>query len=158
MKHRSSLAAAGKKFRTKNISRRVRQIVISPIKEMSILADLEEGKRGPKIISFGQGIPYLDTPSHIKIGARNALNKISTAKYTLEPGITELRNLVAEFLKKEKGIKNVKPKKETMITVEQTMATVFLLGITLIIRLKIDGLISPTVKATIDDSNVNKNM
>ncbi len=118
MKHRSAIAATGKKFRTKNISKRVQKIVISPIKEMSILADQLEEKIGlNKIISFGQGIPYLDTPSHIKIGARKALNKISTAKYTLEPGITELRNLVAEFLEKEKGIKNVKPKKEIMISV-----------------------------------------
>lgn len=81
MKHRSAIAVAGHKFRTKNISKRVQKIVISPIKEMSILANQLEEKVGPnKIISFGQGIPYLDTPAHIKAGARNALNKISTAK------------------------------------------------------------------------------
>jgi len=132
MKHRSAIAASGHKFRTKNISQRVQKIVISPIKEMSILADELEERIGPgKIISFGQGIPYLDTPSHIKIGARNALNKISTAKYTLEPGITELRNLVAEFLKKEKGIKNVKPKKEIMISVGCQEATACALAATL---------------------------
>jgi len=132
MKHRSAIAASGHKFRTKNISQRVQKIVISPIKEMSILADKLEERIGPgKIISFGQGIPYLDTPSHIKTGARNALNKISTAKYTLEPGITELRNLVAEFLKKEKGIKNVKPKKEIMISVGCQEATACALAATL---------------------------
>ena len=116
MKHRSSLAAAGKKFRTKNISRRVRQIVISPIKEMSILADLEEGKRGPKIISFGQGIPYFDTPPLIKTAIKKALQEPDTAKYTLEPGITELRELIARDLKRRKKIKGIKPKKEVMVS------------------------------------------
>lgn len=118
MKQRSAIAESGHKFRTKNISKRVQKIVISPIKEMSILADqLEEQIGMNKIISFGQGIPYLDTPDYIKAGAKKALDKISTAKYTLEPGITELRNLVARFLEKEKRIKNVKSKKEIMISV-----------------------------------------
>ena len=35
---RSAIATAGHKFRTLNISKTVRKIVISPIKEMSILA------------------------------------------------------------------------------------------------------------------------
>jgi len=113
---RSSLVAAGKKFRTKNISQRVRQIVISPIKEMSILADIEEQKKGPRIISFGQGIPYFDTPPPIKRAMIRALNEPDTAKYTLEPGITELRELIARDLKRRKGIKNIKPKKEIMVS------------------------------------------
>jgi len=117
-KTRSAIAAAGHKFRTRNISKTVRKIVISPIKEMSILADQLEEKIGPgKIISFGQGIPYLDTPSYIKAGIRKALKEKSTAFYTLEPGITELRNLIAEHLKRFKNMRNVKPKKELMVTV-----------------------------------------
>ncbi len=116
MKSRSAIAATGKKFRTKNISKRVRQIVISPIKEMSILADLEDRRRGPKIISFGQGIPYFDTPPLIKRGMTRALREPDTAKYTLEPGITELRELIANSLEKTKGIKNIKPKKEIMVS------------------------------------------
>ncbi len=116
MKMRSSLATAGKKFRTKNISKRVRQIVISPIKEMSILADIEAEKKGSKIISFGQGIPYFDTPPIVKRGMRKALREPDTAKYTLEPGITKLRELISQDVKKRKGVKKVKPKKEIMVS------------------------------------------
>jgi len=116
-KNRSAIAMAGKKFRTKNISKRVRKIVISPIKEMSILADQLEEKIGKgKIISFGQGIPYLDTPAYIKQAIKKKLNEKSTAFYTLEPGITELRQLIAKYLQKEKGIKNVLAKKEIMVS------------------------------------------
>lgn len=116
--NRSAMATAGKKFRTQNISQRVQKIVISPIKEMSILADQLEEKIGPgKIISFGQGIPHLDTPFYIKNGIKKSLEKIETAKYTLEPGINELRFLIGRFLNQEKKIKNIKPKKEIMVTV-----------------------------------------
>ena len=109
-KIRSAIVAAGKKFRTKNISKRVQKIVISPIKEMSILADEFQAENpSAKIISFGQGIPYFDTPAYIKKGIRKALTETDTAKYTLEPGITELRESIA---KKYKGSKN-----EVMVTV-----------------------------------------
>ncbi len=116
MEQRSAIAASGHKFRTKNISKRVQKIVISPIKEMSILADDFQEKTGADIISFGQGIPYFDTPDYIKEGVRNALEEISTAKYTLEPGITELRELISEFLAKSRNIKNIDAKKEVMVT------------------------------------------
>lgn len=121
MKNRSAFAASGKKFRTKNISKRVQQIVISPIKEMSILADLEalrraQGKRKEKIISFGQGIPYFDTPPLIKRAMIKALGEPDTAKYTLEPGLTELRELIARDLARRKKIRNIKPKKEIMVS------------------------------------------
>lgn len=116
MKNRSAIGASGYKFRTKNISKRVQKIVISPIKEMSILADLESEKEGEKIISFGQGIPYFDTPQFIKSAIKLAVDEIDTAKYTLEPGITELREQIASSLEKLKGIKNIKPKKEIMVS------------------------------------------
>jgi len=116
MRQRSAIEAAGHKFRTKNISKRVQRIVISPIKEMSILADLEVEKPGPKIISFGQGIPYFDTPAFIKAAIRKSLEDPDTAKYTLEPGITELRILIAKHLEKTKGIRNIQAKKEIMVS------------------------------------------
>lgn len=115
MKQRSVFTVSGHKFRTKNISKRAREIVISPIKEMSILADEIQERSGRDIISFGQGIPYFDTPSHIKKAVINALKEISTAKYTLEPGITELRQLIAKDLEKRKGIPDIKAKKEIMV-------------------------------------------
>ena len=116
MRQRSAIAVAGHKFRTKNISKRAQKIVISPIKEMSILADIEAEKPGPKIISFGQGIPYFDTPTFIKKAMRKALQEPDTARYTLEPGITELRVLRAKNLEKSKVIKNIQPKKEIMVS------------------------------------------
>jgi len=119
MKIRSAIAVAGKKFRAKNISKRVRKIVISPIKEMSILADelaAKSMKHEARIISFGQGIPYFDTPPIIKRGILKSLKEPDTAKYTLEPGITELRELIGHDLKKRKGIKNLKPKEEIMVS------------------------------------------
>ena len=100
MQTRSVIAQAGKKFRTQNISKRVQKIVISPIKEMSILADEFGGKNS---ISFGQGIPYFDTPSHIKNAIKKSLQQIDTAKYTLEPGIPELRELVAKKYNADKN-------------------------------------------------------
>lgn len=114
-KTRSAIEASGRKVRTDNISKRVQSIVISPIKEMSILADEFQEETGADVVSFGQGIPYLDTPQHIKGAVRDALEKRSTARYTLEPGMTELRELVGAFLKREKGIANVEPKREVMI-------------------------------------------
>ncbi len=114
--YRSAISATGYKFRTKNISKRVQKIVISPIKEMSILADEFEERKGAKIISFGQGIPYFDTPEYIKRGIQKALKESSTAKYTLEPGITELRNLIAKDLSLSKNISEIQPKKEIMVS------------------------------------------
>lgn len=116
MKQRSAIAASGHKFRTKNISKRAQKIVISPIKEMSILADNFREKTGFDVISFGQGIPYFDTPEYIKKGIIKSLEEKSTAKYTLEPGITELRELIARDLESSKHVKNVQPKKEIMVT------------------------------------------
>jgi len=117
MSSRSAIAASGKKFRTKNISQTVQNIVISPIKEMSILADLLEDEIGAgKVISFGQGIPYFDTPEHIKQALRQALQEIETAKYTLEPGMTELRVLLAKYLEVSRNITHIEPKKELMVT------------------------------------------
>jgi aminotransferase len=116
MSLRSVFFATGHKFRTKNISKRVQKIVISPIKEMSILADIEVEKHGPKIISFGQGIPYFDTPVYIKNAVKKALAEKDTAQYTLEPGITELRELIVRHLEKTKGIKNIQAKKEIMVS------------------------------------------
>lgn len=116
MSSRSVFSAAGHKFRTKNISKRVQKVVISPIKEMSILADDLRERTRNKIISFGQGIPHFDTPSYIKNGIKTALKERDTGRYTLEPGIRELRELVAKYLQKSRGIKKIDGKKEIMIS------------------------------------------
>lgn len=114
---RSALAAQGKQFRTHNISQTVQKIVISPIKEMSILADQLQETSDIPIRSFGQGIPHFDTPDHIKQAITRALKEVDTAKYTLEPGINELRMLIAEHLKRDKGVPCADGKREVMVTV-----------------------------------------
>ena len=113
---RSAFEVLGREVRTKNISERVQRIVLSPIKEMSILADEVHQDTGAAIVSFGQGIPYFDTPEYIKEGIRAALQEKDTARYTLEPGITELRELVAKDLMARKGVENVKFSSEVMIS------------------------------------------
>lgn len=80
------------------------------------MADEFEEKSGEKTVSFGQGIPYFDTPEYIKKGIKGALKEANTAKYTLEPGITELRNLVAKDLFRSKKIFDIRPKKEIMVS------------------------------------------
>ena len=80
MKSRSVFAASGKSFRIKNISKRVQKTIISPIKELSILADDFREKTGRSAVSFGQGVPYLDTPSFIKDKIKKALDNRSTAE------------------------------------------------------------------------------
>ncbi len=117
MTSRSALEASGKKFRTQNISDTVQKIVISPIKEMSILAERVQETSAIPLISFGQGIPHFDTPDHIKEAIRAALADSDTAKYTLEPGIIELRMLLAHHLMRDKNIANVDGRSEVMITV-----------------------------------------
>ena len=117
MQQRSALAAAGKEFRTHNISQTVQKIVISPIKEMSILADRAQEDSAIPIRSFGQGIPHFDTPDHIKEAITRALQEVDTAKYTLEPGINELRMLIAEHLKRDKQVQSANDTSEVMVTV-----------------------------------------
>lgn len=84
---------------------------------MSILADQEQERTRKRIISFGQGIPYFDTPPYIKRGIAKAVKESDTAKYTLEPGITELRERIARFLEKSRNIKKIYPKREVMVAV-----------------------------------------
>lgn len=115
-KSRSVSVWAGKKIRTHNISKRAQHIALSSIKGMSILAHELKEKTGNDIISFGQGIPYLDTPDYIKAGIRKALAQISTAQYTLQPGIPELRTLIAKHLEQSKKIPDVQPQGEIMVT------------------------------------------
>lgn len=113
---RSAFEVSGRTFRTKNISQRVQKTILSPIKEMSILADEFRKETGEDVVSFGQGIPYFDTPEYIKEGIRNALQEKDTARYTLEPGITELRGLIAKDVMSRKGIENINFKREIMVS------------------------------------------
>lgn len=92
--NRSALAASGQQFREQGISARVRNITISAIKEMPLLAARLGG-----CVSLGQGIPSFTTPAHILEAAVQALTQDpDIGKYTLGPGDPELRRAVAEHM------------------------------------------------------------
>jgi len=109
---RSAFEAAGKVFRQEGISRRVREITISAIKEMPLLA-----AKIPGCVSLGQGIPSFTTPAHILEAAREALlTNPAVGKYTLGPGLPELKEAVAAELARSRGVK-ADPETEICITV-----------------------------------------
>lgn len=59
--------------------------------------------KGVDVIGFGAGEPDFDTPEHIKAAAMGSLDAGFT-KYTPAAGIPELREAIAEKLKKDNGL------------------------------------------------------
>ena len=93
------------------ISRRVKQIKVSAIKRMPLLANEVAG-----CVSLGQGIPSFATPPHVvEAVCRACRDEPWAGKYSLQPGMPELRRAAAEFLGHEKGIE-VDPMTEVGIT------------------------------------------
>ncbi|MGD9579004.1 MAG: pyridoxal phosphate-dependent aminotransferase [Syntrophorhabdus sp.] len=84
----------------RGISRRVAQISVSAIKQMPVLA-----REVPGAVSLGQGIPSFRTPEFITETIREALiNDERIGKYSLQPGLTELKHEIAGYLGWKKGI------------------------------------------------------
>ncbi len=109
---RSALVASGKTYRTRGISHRVSQINISAIKEMPLIAAKVGG-----CVSLGQGIPSFPTPPHIvEAVCRTMKENPQSGKYTLGPGLPELREAVARHLRVQCGIE-ADPEREICITV-----------------------------------------
>ena len=77
------------------------------IKPSSTLSITEKAgllrKEGKNVISFSIGEPDFDTPEHIKKAAIDAINEGFT-RYTAAAGIVELRQAVADKLKKDNGL------------------------------------------------------
>lgn len=112
MSVRSALVASGKIYQTQGISQRVKQISISAIKEMPILANKVGG-----CVSLGQGIPSFPTPDHIVDAVCRVMREdLQSGKYTLGPGLPQLRQTVAEKLS-EQIARRVDPESEICITV-----------------------------------------
>lgn len=86
--------------------------VMSP-SDVRRLFDLAQ--KMPDVISFGIGEPDFDTPEHIRKAAAKALEEGYT-HYTPTAGFLELRQAIAEKLKKENGI-DADPKSEIIVTV-----------------------------------------
>ena len=94
------------------ISRRVGQIKVSATKEMPMLASRVGG-----CVSLGQGVPSFPTPPHIVEAVCRALRtNPASGKYSLQPGIPELRQAIAGFLEAEKSIQ-ADPETGILVTV-----------------------------------------
>jgi aminotransferase len=82
------------------ISRRVAQISVSAIKQMPVLASKVTGA-----ISLGQGIPSFGTPPFITSAVMDALrHDEKIGKYSLQPGLPQLKHEIALYLGWKKGI------------------------------------------------------
>ena len=101
------------------ISRRVRSIRISATKMMPMLAaQADAGKEpGQGCVSLGQGVPSFAPPEHVLDAVCRALrDDPGASRYSLQPGMPELRAAVAEDLTGRKGVPT-DPATETAITV-----------------------------------------
>jgi aminotransferase len=72
------------------------KISLSPIKDMELRAS-----RIPGVVSLAQGVPSFDTPEAIKRAAIEAIEKGKVAKYSLAPGLLELREVITQKLEQE---------------------------------------------------------
>ncbi|HMB65477.1 MAG TPA: hypothetical protein VKO42_01260, partial [Patescibacteria group bacterium] len=81
---------------SKSMFNRTKDIKLSIIKQIEL-----EASKYPDAISLAQGIPDFDTPEFIKRRVEKALKRGVVAKYSLSPGLPELRELIEESLEKE---------------------------------------------------------
>ena len=75
---------------------RTKNLQLSVIKQMELRAS-----RYPDVVSLAQGIPGFDTPECIKRRVKLALNRGVVSKYSLSPGLPELRELIELSLARE---------------------------------------------------------
>ncbi|AEC52867.1 aspartate aminotransferase [Pyrococcus sp. NA2] len=98
------------------------------VSEIRRLFDIAAGMKD--VISLGIGEPDFDTPEHIKEYAKEALDKGLT-HYGPNIGLPELREAIAEKLKKQNGIE-ADPKTEIMVLVGANQA--FLMGLSAFLK------------------------
>jgi len=72
---------------------RTAHMKLSPIKEIELAAS-----RIPGVVSLAQGIPSFDTPEPIKAFVQQKIAEGACAKYSVTPGLPQLRELIAESL------------------------------------------------------------
>ena len=75
---------------------KTKNIKLSIIKEMELLAS-----KVPGAVSLAQGIPSFETPESIKNFVKKAMDSNLVSKYSLCPGLSELREIISERLKKD---------------------------------------------------------
>lgn len=108
---RSALEQSGLTSRQKHISSRLKSMIVSPIKEIAMLAS-----EIPDAIPFAWGVPFVETPKHIRDGLKDALdNDPLLGRYSPSLGLPALRNEIARVLKNQYKI-DVNPKTELLVT------------------------------------------
>lgn len=111
MDGRSVYRSVGKEEGLSRISKRVAQITVSAIKQMPVLAS-----KVPHAVSLGQGIPSFGTPSFITEAVIRALREDGRiGKYSLQPGLPELKAEIASHLYRTKGVP-VDPETELFVS------------------------------------------
>lgn len=112
MESRSVYKSAGEKEDLTGISHRVSQITVSAIKQMPLLAS-----KVPGCVSLGQGIPSPNTPLFIREAVIKALQDDSAiGKYSLQPGIPKLKDLIAQDLMRTRNIAHVNAETEIFVS------------------------------------------
>jgi aminotransferase len=111
MEDRSVYKSVGREEDLRRISKRVAQITVSAIKQMPVLAS-----KVPGAVSLGQGIPSFGTPSFVKEAVIRALREDENiGKYSLQPGMPELKVEIGNHLLRTKGI-SVDPEREIFVS------------------------------------------
>lgn len=99
LQNRSAMKAAGAAFRKKGMSKRIMNMITSPIKEMMLLASKMESP-----LLMAQGIPAEDAPGHIKQAIVEAVNGPIAAKYSVLSGMQACREAVCKRYKMKYGV------------------------------------------------------
>lgn len=89
---------------------RLQRFELSPIKEVELRAS-----RIPGVVSLAQGIPSFDTPEPIKRFVAEKMADGSCARYSVTPGLPQLREAIAEALQRD-GM-SYDPDTEIIVTV-----------------------------------------
>lgn len=108
---RSALDYSGQQHRTEHISDRAQQIVVSPIKEIALLASTM-----PDVIPFAWGVPHIPTPLHIRQAVADALiNDPELGYYSPSYGLPSLRQAISTRLKNSFKVE-INPDTEVLVT------------------------------------------
>ena len=112
MQQRSVYDSIGQEENIAGIAARVAQITVSAIKQMPVLAAQVGG-----CVSLGQGIPSFNTPRFIREAVVRELldDESKIGKYSMQPGLPELKTEVARDLKRTRGI-DIDPVNEIFIS------------------------------------------
>lgn len=107
----SILEKTGIKARTKNMSQRVKNISVSAIKEMVIVASETRD-----VVSFAWGIPPFKTAEFVrKQICQKLLNDPDIGKYSPMAGLPQLKEAVAKKLARQKKV-NLDAQREILVT------------------------------------------